>query len=266
MESDRGPESGSGPELCGGPAPRGSDSGRPEMSYPGGTLKTGGPKVRDTSVSGLPAVGRPFALGRLCAALAASLLLSFLTVGLPASPAFSQSRCSGVTVVVDFGSLAAAPTSTPATGCAADPADGLDALVQAGFSVTEVASIRGMVCRIDELPDTDCGAAPPAKEYWSYWHAEPGDSEWTYSIVGGAGATPDAGDLEGWVFGDGSTPPATTPADAAATTDSDSNAESDPGAESNSDSSGSLTWIIAVAALALIAALVVWRLRRDRRA
>ncbi|SDE47657.1 hypothetical protein SAMN05216270_12357 [Glycomyces harbinensis] len=170
-----------------------------------------------------------------------------------AVPATAQEPCSGVTVVVDFGSLA----SDPATGCAADPADGLDALVQAGFSVTEVAAIRGMVCRIDELPATDCGGAPPADRYWSYWRAEAGDAEWTYSAVGGAFATPDAGDLEGWAFGDGASPPAISPADAAAPA-ADADAESDTG--------GSLTWLVAVAALAVIAGLVIWRLRRDRRA
>jgi hypothetical protein len=194
--------------------------------------------------------------GSRFAALIASFLLVFTVVPLSAAPASAQETCAGVTVVVDFGPLA----SAPATGCAADPADGLDALAQAGFSVTEVAAIRGMVCRIDELPEADCGAAPPADEYWSYWHAEAGDAEWSYSPVGGAYATPGAGDLEGWVFGDGASPPALSPADAAAE-DTDEAADADA-----SDSGGSLTWLIAVAVLAVIAGLVVWRRRRDRRA
>ncbi|WP_187350606.1 hypothetical protein [Glycomyces terrestris] len=157
-----------------------------------------------------------------------------------------------MTVVVDFGALG----TEPETGCAAGPADGLDALVQAGFSVTEVASIRGMVCRIDELPETDCGASPPADAYWSYWHANAGDEEWTYSIVGGADASPDPGDIEGWVFGDGSEPPAVAPIDAVA-----------PAApEEESGGRFEYTWIVAVAALAVIGGLAAWRLRRDRRA
>ncbi|GAA1663391.1 hypothetical protein GCM10009830_05870 [Glycomyces endophyticus] len=156
-----------------------------------------------------------------------------------------------MTVVVDFGTLGAEPR----TGCADAPADGLDALAQAGFAVTEVASIRGMVCRIDALPETDCGASPPADAYWSYWHANPGDEEWRYSMVGGADASPDAGDLEGWAFGDGAAPPAVAPGDAVA----------DPAPETEAPARD-YTWIIAVAALAVIGALVVWRLRRDRRA
>ncbi|WP_344471523.1 hypothetical protein, partial [Glycomyces algeriensis] len=187
---------------------------------------------------------------------AAALLTSLFAVTVPTSPAFAESGCTEVTVVVDFGALAAADAAEPATGCAADPSNGLDALAQAGFSVTEVASIRGMVCRIDELPESTCGAAPPAKEYWSYWHAEPGAAEWSYSPVGGADSRPEAGDVEGWSFGDGSAP-GLSPADAAAATE---------GAEAEAPEERSYTWLFAVAALAVIAGLVVWRVRRDRRA
>jgi hypothetical protein len=187
------------------------------------------------------------------AALAASLLAALFVFAFPAAPASAHDGCSEVTVVVDFGALAA----DPATGCAAGPANGLDALAGAGFSVTEVASIRGMVCRIDELPESNCGAAPPAKEYWSYWRADSGDAEWAYSSVGGADAHPESGDVEGWVFGDGSTPPSIAPDDAAASTE---------GQGPDAENEASFTWIIAVAALAVIAALVFWRMRRDRRA
>ncbi|MFB9658901.1 hypothetical protein ACFQS3_12465 [Glycomyces mayteni] len=170
-------------------------------------------------------------------------------MGVPAAGAGAQEVCGGVVVVVDFGELDGLET-----GCAADPADGLDALAQAGFAVTEVAAIRGMVCSIDALPATDCGASPPADAYWSYWHANAGDEEWTYSMVGGADATPDAGDFEGWAFGDGSAPPAVAPPDAAADSP-----------ETESDSGGSsYTWVVAVAALAVIGALVAWRLRQRR--
>jgi hypothetical protein len=215
------------------------------LSYLSGTLAIGGSGDEPRGSSPVPAI-------RDCAAsLGAVLIAAVAAVGVPAGSAGAQETCAGVTVVVDFGSLA----GDSKTGCAADPGDGLDALAQAGFSVTEVASIRGMVCRIDALPETDCGASPPADAYWSYWHANPGDEEWTYSMVGGADASPDPGDLEGWAFGDGSEPPAVAPGDAVAT--------AAPEAESGG---GDFTWIIAVAALAVIGALVVWRLRRDRRA
>jgi hypothetical protein len=207
----------------------------------------------DTPDLGGQRCDRPSATRSRLAALAAALLAALFIIAFPATPASAQDGCLEVTVVVDFGALAA----EPATGCAADPANGLDALAQAGFSVTEVASIRGMVCRIDELPESNCGAAPPAKEYWSYWRADSGDAEWAYSPVGGGDARPESGDVEGWVFGDGSTPPAIAPDDAAATTEGQ-------GPEAKDETS--FTWIIAVAALAVIAALVILRMRRDRRA
>jgi hypothetical protein len=207
----------------------------------------------DTPDLGGRRLDRPSATRSRLAALAAALLAALFIIAFPAAPASAQDGCLEVTVVVDFGALAA----EPATGCAADPANGLDALAQAGFSVTEVASIRGMVCRIDELPESTCGAAPPAKEYWSYWRADSGDAEWAYSPVGGGDARPGSGDVEGWVFGDGSTPPAIAPDDAAAATE---------GQAPDTEDETSFTWIIAVAALAVIAALVIWRMRRDRRA
>ncbi|MFG3338475.1 hypothetical protein [Glycomyces sp. NPDC048151] len=188
--------------------------------------------------------------GGRCLRAAIAVLFAVL---FPASPAAAHDGCLEVTVVVDFGTLA----TEPATGCAADPANGLDALAQAGFAVTEVASIRGMVCRIDDLPESDCGAAPPAKEYWSYWRANADDETWSYSPVGGGDARPDAGDVEGWVFGDGSTAPAITPVEAA---------ESTEGHGPGEQTERSFTWVVAVVAIAAVAALAIWRMRRDRRA
>lgn len=218
------------------------------MSYPSGTLGFGGPSER-ADLPCVPAIPR-----RSVAAIAAVLVALFVLV-LPAAPASAQSACRGVIVVVDFGALA----PDPVAGCAADPADGLDALVRAGFTVTEVSSIRGMVCRIDDLPETGCGGSPAADAYWSYWHAGPDDAEWTYSMVGGAAASPDPGDLEGWAFGDGSAPPALSPAEALAAMT--------PTAEPADEAGGSnRTWVIAVAVLALIVGVVVGRVLHNRRA
>ncbi|MCC3764755.1 hypothetical protein K3N28_16990 [Glycomyces sp. TRM65418] len=222
----------------------------------GGARPTGGRRLR-AAVPGSGARRSALAAARsaLLGGRAAwtALLVAALAAFAPVAPAAAKDPCTGVTVVVDFGTLAA----EPATGCAADPENGLDALVQAGFSVTEVVSIRGMVCRIDELPEIECGTAPPALNYWSYWRADADDAEWTYSAVGGGDARPEAGDVEGWALGDGSSPPALTPAEAAA---------SSSAAEPEAAQERSFTWLIAVAALLVIAVLVVWRLRRDRRA
>jgi hypothetical protein len=152
--------------------------------------------------------------------------------------------------VVDFGETGYG--AAPVAGCADDaPATGIEALTQAGFGVEQVASIPGMVCRINLLPDTECGAAPPPDGYWSYWYAAPDDTEWTYSQVGAAGRTPVDPGLEGWAFGDGA-PPRLAPADAAPT-----------GHDATEPQTAPPTWILSVVALAVIAALAVWRLRRD---
>ncbi|WP_204745484.1 hypothetical protein [Glycomyces paridis] len=212
----------------------------------------GARRPRDLAARGgnAEAIGAACRVRQAAPRLLAALITALLAAVAPPAPAAAQEACAGVTVVVDFGALAA-----PATGCADDPADGLDALVRAGFTVTEVASIRGMVCRIDDLPEADCGGAPPADAYWSYWHAAPGDDAWTYAMVGGAVSTPDPGDLEGWAFGDGKTPPAVAPADAVAA----------PADAEEGNASSSWTWLLAVAALAVIASLVLWRRRRRPR-
>lgn len=172
-----------------------------------------------------------------------------------ASPAGAQDGgCEGAAVVVDPGEGRAA------VGCAEDPSNGLEALAQAGFTVVEVGSFPGAVCRIDGFPETDCGPMPPADESWTYWYAD-AEGAWTYSSVGAAVRDPDAGDVDGWVFGS-SEPPSLTPAEALA---SGGGGESTTGAAGETDDGGP-TWVLAVAALAVIAGLAAWRLRRDRRA
>ncbi|MCH7229540.1 hypothetical protein L0U85_01485 [Glycomyces sp. L485] len=167
------------------------------------------------------------------------------------SAAAHDAHCHGVTVVVDSGQGA------PAVGCADDPASGIEALAQAGFTVTEVTSFPGAVCRIDDHPETECGPMPPADASWSYWYADTGDDEWTYASVGAGVRDPDEGDLEGWAFGNGSGAPGLAPDEAAA---------AEPRPEADLESSSPPTWVLAVVILAAIGALVIWRARRDRRA
>ncbi|GAB3647527.1 hypothetical protein GCM10028833_11470 [Glycomyces tarimensis] len=145
----------------------------------------------------------------------------------------------------------------PAVGCADDPGNGIEALTQAGFAVTEVTSFPGAVCRIDDYPEADCGPMPPAGASWSYWYAADANDEWTYAASGAGVRDPDRGEFEGWVFGDGSRPPTVAPGDAAVPT---ARPDAEPGA------GRSLSWIAALVALAAITGLVIWRLRRDRQA
>ncbi|WP_018351788.1 hypothetical protein [Longispora albida] len=135
---------------------------------------------------------------------AAAALLTAATaaaITVPAAPA--QAACSGVTVIVDFGG------GRVQSGCAAgDPGSGLAALRNAGFTFTFVPGQNGMVCTVNSVPDPCNGA--PANAYWSYWHGQGG--QWQYSDVGAGGHNPAPGDVEGWAFGPGKQPGAAPPA------------------------------------------------------
>ena len=144
---------------------------------------------------------------RLVAGSAALLVAAAgLAVAAPAAEAAACSGSSGVTVVVDFGSLGGGVQ----TGCAGgDPASGLAALSAAGHGYTFVPRQIGLVCQIDARPNPCNGA--PTTAYWSYWHATRGGS-WSYATVGAGGYNPQPGTVEGWAFGAGGRPGIAPPA------------------------------------------------------
>lgn len=127
----------------------------------------------------------------------------------PQGSAWASGACptldDGVTVVVDFQGLGGGTVVRCAPG---DPSTGLAALEGAGFSVDEIASYPGVVCRIDGQPGPDrehCQDMPPADAYWGYFHAERGGS-WRYSSSGAGRYDPPVGSVEGWSFSEGGGP------------------------------------------------------------
>lgn len=115
--------------------------------------------------------------------------------------------CSGVWVVVDYGSLGGGVASR----CAVSYATGLTALGSAGFEPT---TVEGFVYTISRKPSK----ANINKAYWSYWHAAAdgngGYNAWTYSTLGATSYTPKQGDAEGWryvLISDPKTPPQAAP-------------------------------------------------------
>ncbi|MBM7775613.1 hypothetical protein JOD54_005817 [Actinokineospora baliensis] len=138
------------------------------------------------------------------------LAAAALVVGAPTANA-AACESTGVTVVVDFGSLGGGVQTRCAPG---DPNSGLTALAQAGFGYTFPTRQPGFVCRIDNRPGPDidaCVNTPPATAYWSYWHADRGGS-WNYSSFGAANRDPASGTVEGWSYGAGKAPGVAPPA------------------------------------------------------
>jgi len=176
--------------------------------------------------------------GRLVARLLAlaGLLLGLGVTGLAGAETSTAAACSsssGVTVVVDYGSLGGT-----SVGCARSGGSGLDVLTAAGHAVTFVSPRQpGFVCTIDRRPDPCNGA--PSSAYWSYWHAAPGGT-WSYSTSGAASTHPKAGTVEGWAFGAGK-PPAMRPPSAPrpATSSASRTSASRPASTATSSGGGS---------------------------
>lgn len=88
---------------------------------------------------------------------------------------------------------------------------GLTLLQRAGLSVEAASGPGGAaICRIEGAgcPASDCfcqcKGTPCA--YWNYFYRSQG-GPWTYASLGAMGRTVQPGDVDGWVWGDGSTPP-----------------------------------------------------------
>ncbi len=190
--------------------------------------------------------------------------LCALTGGAPAAAA--EADCSdGVAVVVDFTDLTVdGRAGTVEVGCAdGDPENGRAALLAAGFTATD--SQPGFLCAIDSQPD-------PCPEtfdgsFWSYWHSDP-SGEWTSYQVGADSSDPAPGQIEGWRYNDGTTPPALSPADVAAAiaastapTDAAQDGNGQDGGDQNGDQAqaaqGLVLTVAAIGFLALVVALVV---------
>ena len=110
-----------------------------------------------------------------------------------AQAATTVTSCSGVWVVVDFGSLGGGVH----TKCATKYSTGTAALKSAGFKVTKE---KGFIYKINGKPSN-----PDISEaYWSYWHATKKSdgtfSAWAYSNKGADNYRPKKGNAEGWRY------------------------------------------------------------------
>lgn len=130
---------------------------------------------------------------------------------------------AGVTVIVDFQNLRAAPGDEPVyVGCApGQQPSGFAALQSAGFAPQGTERWGpAFVCRLLGLPGPaadPCINTPPANAYWSYWKSRPG-GQWAYSAFGSTDSQNPVppGSVEGWSFSTAtpSPPPRLAPLDA----------------------------------------------------
>jgi hypothetical protein len=146
----------------------------------------------------------------------AALLPAAALLVLPASPARAGavpiSSCtptSGVVLAVDFGHWG----GPVLRACGSTPTTGYQLLNQGGWRSTGTQHDGpGFVCRIGyggfrsgtaypTAAEDACVMTPPATAYWSYWHADPGQSSWHYSQVGAVSYHPVPGSVELWTFG-----------------------------------------------------------------
>ncbi len=115
------------------------------------------------------------------ATLVAAAAGVFGSVPVPASAA-SCASSSGVTVVVDPGSLGGAVTS------ACDSGDGQAAsqrYADIGAALTFVQRQPGFLCRVNGVPARDpCVNTPPADAYWGLFWTDGKSGSWTYSTIG----------------------------------------------------------------------------------
>ena len=175
--------------------------------------------------------------------------------GAVVSGSVPMSGCTSadVVVAVDFGHFG----GPVVRGCGTVPTTGYQLVNQGGFSTTGTSHDGpGFVCRIASTSyaggaayptaaQDPCVRTPPSSAYWSYWHAAPGATTWSYSTRGAMSAAPEAGSADLWTFGStdtsgsgGSGQPRVTPAEVrAGATGSTGSGGSGPGAGSGGSGS-----------------------------
>ncbi|MEG9227468.1 S-layer homology domain-containing protein [Aeromicrobium sp. Sec7.5] len=151
-----------------------------------GLLVAGGPVQASPATSRAPAVAQAAHVGQPCA------------------------PGEGVTVVIDYGDLAATVDDPIAVSCAPGAqASGLTALTNSGNPYMFHPRFPGFVCSINGVGDPSTCLSPG----WTYWRGVP-DGEWTYSSSGAGATTPGVDTVEGWRYqtsGTTNLPPAVGP-------------------------------------------------------
>lgn len=153
---------------------------------------------------------------RLLTSVIAALGLTTMLLAATTAPAGAvpqaMGRCttsSGVVLAVDLSHWGGPVLRS----CGTTPTTGYELLNQGGWRTTGTGHDGpAFICRIGysgyrggrQFPtaaEDNCVLTPPASAYWSYWHADPGADDWTYSQLGAMLYRPKPGSVDLWIFG-----------------------------------------------------------------
>ncbi len=147
--------------------------------------------------------------GKIFSLALALCLKVLLVIGLfwqPSTSSYAQTPIQ-VGLVVQY---ASGSVETKCVTLTSPDPSGWDVLVAASVNVVGASSGMGMtVCAIGSVgcPASDCWCKFTSGEnlYWSYWHLR--GNRWEYSNLGASNYKVKAGEVEGWIWGDGRTAP-----------------------------------------------------------
>lgn len=142
-------------------------------------------------------------------------LLQFCTLAVllglvaPSGPFASAQELHHAALVIDFGDgrvLVRVVSFSEETISGVDllQRSGLDVALMGGLSGTALCAVEGVGCP-PTPQDCFCQCRGGSCRYWSYFLLQGG--AWVYSPTGAAGRLLGDGDMDGWVWGDGRTPP-----------------------------------------------------------
>lgn len=189
-------------------------------------------------------------------------------VAAPEATASPQATsCTGVWVVVDYGTAGGGTT----TACATEHGTGLEALRSAGFTATLEKNLVTKIAGKPAKPDM-------AKAYWSYWtasrQADGSYSAWGYAQMGPDASQPKPGDAEGWRYvslaDDPAPPPGATPPAASTTAPAENgtaapspSVQPSPGDAGTGSPAGTIVVVsVVVAVAAAVGGWWLWKRRR----
>ena len=173
-------------------------------------------------------------------------MLGAAPAGATALPISQCTTSSGVILAVDFGHWG----GPVLRACGSTPTTGYALLNQGGWRSTGTQTDGpGLVCRISysgyqggaafpSESEQACYRTPPTTASWSYWHADPGQSSWTYSQDGAQNYSPRPGSVDLWTYA-GSGNPRVSPDSVRAHNSSPGSPNSAPASHGSAPAGGS---------------------------